>query len=282
MTKAETGYEECIVSFLDILGFRNMLGSAHPGEIAEALGTFRAASSPDGLEAKRAPEERGKNSVVRVEIVSDAIVRARTTKARYQGGYLFWELLDLLHIQIACIANGVTVRGAVTIGDLHLGADLHGPVFGPALVRAYEMESEEVVFPRIAVDEAVLDRLRSDPTMRREGHTLEQELEFYDKLLEEDASGLRYIDYLGAALGECEDYGEYMQFLEYHKTLVENGLIGKGLKPKVRRKYNWLRNYHNKRVRAEAVKFEPNEWSEEHECVIRDVLESLLLTKDGW
>ena len=251
MSKAEAGYEECIVSFLDILGFRSMLESVPPEKIAQALATFRRASWPDGLEAERAPEERGEDSVVRVEIVSDAIVRARTTKARYQGGYLFSELLDLMHIQIVCIANGVTVRGAVTIGDLHLGADLRGPLFGRALVRAYEMESEEVVFPRIAVEEAVLDRLRNDPTMRREGHTLEEELEFYDGLLAEDPSGLRYIDYLSAARGECEDYGEYVQFLEYHKTLVENGLDGSEGSPKVRRKYNWLRNYHNERVPAD-------------------------------
>lgn len=278
MPKKKTSYEECIVSFLDILGFRSMLDSAHPEKIARAIEAFRRASSADESETEREPHEIGKESVVRVETVSDAIVRARTMEARYQAGYLYWELLDLLHIQIACIANGVAVRGAVTIGDLHLGADLTGPVFGPALVRAFEMESQEVMFPRIAVEEAVLDRLRSDPKMRREGHTLEQELEYYDELLEEDSSGLRYIDYLGAALEESEDYGEYVRFLEYHKILVEKGLEDCGSNPKVRRKYNWLRNYHNRRVQAEADKFEPEEWYEEYECVIRDVLESLLLT----
>lgn len=264
---AHSGYEECIVSFLDILGFRNLLESAQPSEIANTLAIFPKASLPHEKESKRKPEQIGYESRVRVEIVSDAVVRARTMAARYRGGHLFWELLDLLHIQIACVANGIAVRGAVTVGALHLGDDLGGPVFGPALVRAYEMESKEVVFPRIAVDEAVLDRLRSDESMRRDGHSLEQELEYYNELLDEDQSGLHYIDYLRAARAECEDYDEYTLFLEHHRDLVER-VQGSGVhNPKVRRKYTWLRNYHNRRLRAE---------SEKHGHPVRDKLNSLL------
>ena len=274
----ENGYEECIVSYLDILGFRSLLCTAQPAEIARIMRVFRKASSPNEAEAHRKSDEKGKESVVRVEILSDAIVRARTTEARYRGGFLYSELIDLFYTQIACIKNGVAVRGAVVIGGVHLGDDLRGPVFGPALVRAYEMESQEVMFPRIAVEETVLDRLRSDSSMRREGHTLEQEWAFIDYLLAEDQSGLRYIDYLGVAPHECGCYCEYMEFLERHKILVEKGLEGSGSSAKVRRKYNWLRNYHNRHVRAEADRFEPNFWLDECDCVVRDVLESLFLT----
>lgn len=47
MTKAEAGYEECIVSYLDILGFRSMLGSGPPEKIAQALARFCGASWPE-------------------------------------------------------------------------------------------------------------------------------------------------------------------------------------------------------------------------------------------
>lgn len=273
-----TGYEECIVSYLDILGFRDMLREEAPEKIAEVLEVIRTASSPDKRESTRKPSEIGEDSVVQVEILSDAIVRARTMEAKYQGGFLFWELLDLLHIQIACIAYGVAVRGAVTIGDLHLGDDLRGPVFGPALVRAFEMESSEVVFPRIAVDEMVLSRVQTDSSMHKEGHTHEQEMKFYDNLLAEDLSGLRYIDYLDAARVESEDYGEYVEFLRRHKALVEKGLEASDISsPKVRRKYNWLRNYHNKQVRVETEKHEPGVWNDEYDCIIRNVVDALLV-----
>ena len=169
----------------------------------------------------------------------------------------------------------------MTIGELHLGDALQGPVFGPALVKAYEIESKKVVYPRIALEEDVLDRLHGDPTMRREGHTLEQELEYFDVLLARDPSGLWYIDYLRAAEPECDDYCEYMLFLKSHKTLVKEGLESSKRNLKVSQKYEWLRNYHNERVRAEAEKFDPYAWDEDCECFVHDVLESLLLTKDG-
>lgn len=271
-------YEECLVSFLDILGFRSMLKNEAPGNIARFLEVIRKASMPDESESTREPNNKGEESVVQVEIVSDAIVRARTINANYQGGYLYWELLDLLHIQIACIAHGVAVRGAVTIGDLHLGDDLSGPVFGPALVRAYEMESDEVVFPRIAVDETVLSRLQTDPSLRRDEHTLEQEMEFCDELLAEDLSGLRYIDYLGAARGEYIEYGDYVEFLQRHKALVNKGLVvSNSTNPKVRRKYNWLRNYHNKQVYVVLEKLEPGVMDEEYGIIFYDEVESLLV-----
>ena len=255
-----------------------MLKKEAPGKIAKFLEVIRTASMPDESESTRELNKKGEESVVRVEIVSDAIVRARTMEAKYQGGYLFWELLDLLHIQITCIAHGVAVRGAVAIGNLHLGDDLSGPVFGPALVRAYDMESNEVVFPRIAVDEMVLSRLLTDSSLHKEGHTLEQEMKFCDDLLAEDLSGLRYIDYLDAARTEFEDYGDYVGFLQRHKALVKKGLeFSDSISPKVRRKYNWLRNYHNKQVRVEVQKFEPGVWNEEYGCVFHDVVEALLV-----
>ena len=185
-----TDYEECIVSYLDILGFRSMLEKDAPGEIAGLLEVFHEESMPNESESTREANNKGEKSVVRVEILSDAIVRARTRGGPYQGVLLFWELYNLLQIQLACIVHGVAVRGAVTVGKLHLGDELRGPIFGPALVRAFEMESSEVVFPRIAVDEVVLTQLQTDPSIHREGYTYEQEIKFCDGLLAEDLSGL--------------------------------------------------------------------------------------------
>lgn len=46
---------------------------------------------------------------------------------------------------------GFWLRGAVTIGLLHHDEDI---VFGPALNRAYELESRHAIFPRIILDPA--------------------------------------------------------------------------------------------------------------------------------
>ena len=89
---------------------------------------------------------------------------------------------------------------------------------------------------------------------------------------------MRYINYLDAALMVCEDYGEYVNFLQQHKEFVEKGLKdNESSSSKVRRKYNWLRNYHNEQVRVETEKREPRGWKEEYDCILHHVSEGLLV-----
>lgn len=123
-------YEECLVTFFDVLGFRNLLNTRSGAEIRELLTTFRHTSPGDATAPTRSDEMR-MVSEVHAEIVSDAIVRVRTTETQYHAGALVWELIDLLHIQIECISSGILMRGAMTIGHMHLGISFDGPVFGP-------------------------------------------------------------------------------------------------------------------------------------------------------
>ena len=237
-------YEECLVSFFDVLGFRNLLSTRSGAEIRRLLSTFRRVSEGDASTATRSDEMR-MTSEVHAEIVSDAIVRTRTIETQYQAGPLVCEIIDLLHIQIECVANGILVRGAMTIGPMHLGANFSGPVFGPGLVQAYFMEEGEVIFPRIAIHEDVIERHRWDRTLWREGHSFEDEERHLNDLLRQDESGLYYIDYLRASLGEIDgEYAGWIEFLNMHKTLVENGLTDSP-NAAVRRKFTWLKNYHN-------------------------------------
>jgi len=48
------------------------------------------------------------------------------------------------------------VRGGITYGQLLVSADV---VIGIALSRAYEIETKEAIYPRIVVDEAIIDKL---------------------------------------------------------------------------------------------------------------------------
>lgn len=241
---ADPDYEECLVTFFDVLGFRNLLHTRSGAEIREMLSTFRQVSEGDA-EAPARSDDMRMLSQVHAEIVSDAIVRTRTTETQYRVGPLVWELIDLLYIQIDCLNSRILVRGAMTIGHMHLGIGFDGPVFGPGLVQAYEMEDREVVFPRIAVHEDVLTRHREDSSLWREGHDYEDEARHLSNLLREDESGLHFIDYLPASLSELDyDYLEWLPFLHRHKEMVERGL-STSPNATVRRKFSWLRNYHN-------------------------------------
>lgn len=242
--ESDPDYEVCLVAFLDVMGFQYLLNTRSGSEIKELLSTFRRVSEGDATTPTRSDEMR-LASEVHAEIVSDAIVRTRTVETQYRVGALFWELIDLLHIQMECVARGILVRGAMTIGHMHIGIDFSGPVFGPGLVQAYLMEEQEVIFPRIALHEDVIEHHRSDRMLWREGHTYEDEEQYLSNVLCRDESGLHYVDYLRASLGEIN--GEcigWLEFLNLHKAIIENGL-SESSNAKVRRKYLWLKNYHN-------------------------------------
>lgn len=63
-------------------------------------------------------------------------------------------LFRLGYMQVIASWSGLLIRGAITIGDL-VHDDL--VVFGPALNRAYELESQRAIYPRIILDPDIGD-----------------------------------------------------------------------------------------------------------------------------
>lgn len=243
--RTDTAYEECVVTFFDILGFRHLLNTRSGAEISDILQKFRRLSEIDEIVPAQRSDEVRLQSEAQIEIISDAIVRVRTTETQYASGPLIWEIIDLLHIQIDCLNRGILIRGASTVGFMHLGVKLEGPIFGPALVQAYEIEENEVVFPRIVIHEDVIERHRTDSSMWRDGHSFADEERHIRNLLKSDESGMFFIDYLRASLSEFDDgFSDWVRFLARHKDLIERGLVEAG-SSKVRRKYTWMKSYHN-------------------------------------
>lgn len=275
---SDDGYERCVVTFFDILGFRALLKQRTASEIASMMSTFRTVASPrDPITPVRRMEDARLISQPSVEWVSDAVVRSRTVDVQQRSGPLVRELIDLLHIQIACIRNGILIRGATTIGQMHLGPNFEGPVFGPALVDAYEMEDSEVVYPRIVVMDDALDIHRETRSLWIEGHDYDDEKKFLDRLLKRDGAGPHYIDYLRVSFDEFDDpLLDWPAFLGKHKDLVQKGL--QSVTPaRVTRKYSWLKEYHNE-VIAEVLERTSHEaFSEDFEMPICDLFRDLLI-----
>jgi hypothetical protein len=63
-------------------------------------------------------------------------------------------LLALATMVLATASRGFYIRGGVAVGDIIHDDEI---VFGPGLNRAYELESKLAKFPRVVVDQAVLD-----------------------------------------------------------------------------------------------------------------------------
>ena len=193
------GYEPCIVSFIDVLGFRNLLGTRHAHDIRDVLLQLREFTAPIEERPTRRVKDARLLSRAFADSVSDGVVRVRVFDTQYNDGAFFHELLDLLHAQIECIGHGVVIRAGVAIGNAHVGLDGKGPVFGPAMVRAYEIETNEAVYPRIVVDHAAYQSFLEDARLRKQDHRLEEELRYVDRLLRVNSDGKRFVDYLAAS-----------------------------------------------------------------------------------
>lgn len=274
----DSNYEECVVTYLDVLGFKSHISEKSGEEVRRILNRFRRAAQPYRFEDEVHDEEVARTEAG-VEILSDAIVRARAVRGDYRYGVLVHEIMDLRYAQIGCIANGILIRGALTVDYLHLGSDLRGPYFGPGLIRAYEMERKEVVFPRIAVEERVIQRFtnRNDPSLRSEVNTYEYEVNFLNDILKEDESGLFFIDYLNAGPDEFDDgYAGLYGFLQRHHSLISRSLESIE-RPDILRKFTWLKKYHNSCIFDEMKRVELDEFQPELENTPRDILEPLII-----
>lgn len=237
-------YEPCIVSFIDVLGFRSIIEKRSPGEIIKILSILKMYTAPEDEPQPRSMDEVRMYSRAFTVSVSDAVVRARCYNTQERDGAFFRELLDLLHAQVACVNNGVLIRAGLAVGNAHIGLLGDGPVFGPAMVRAYEIESNEAIFPRIVVDEDAYSAFLNDEMLRSDHNSLAEERLYVDRLLRVGEDGTRFIDYLGASFSEMDSPAAYADFVSNHANLIRKGLAA-NTNIRVRRKFIWLANYHN-------------------------------------
>jgi hypothetical protein len=219
-------YRRSIISYLDILGFRDLIESHSAGEISQILRILAESVEPNST---------FKSEKIQFTKFSDTVIRSMAESKHYPQNFLF-ELRSVLHSQIALIPRGITVRGAVTIGEIVQSWKV---VYGPGVVRAYELESMKDSPPRIVIDTDALSSVR--PAIERENLTGE-----LDGLIRTEGS-ITYLDYLRACENELNvPEQEYSMFLRHHRDLIRSGLQKHTEQPGVLKKYEWLRDYHQK------------------------------------
>ena len=130
-------YEQRAVVFFDVLGWRDHIekAEAKPDEI----GNLRRLI----LQASRTLKLRG-HLGFRTTTFSDNIVISQPVSEMTRA-----LVQQMAFVQIGALVNGFLVRGGITIGDIVHDDET---VFGPALNRAYELESKVAVYPRFVLD----------------------------------------------------------------------------------------------------------------------------------
>ncbi|MFT4300374.1 MAG: hypothetical protein QM579_01340 [Desulfovibrio sp.] len=164
-----SGYENRFVAFIDILGFTALIGKIEENNNLDNP-SFKAIISALNFLSEESVESNGQHDLViyksaesgsmidielgdpRINYISDCAIIS--TEGTFDGFKALCNKLTKFSTDLAC--DGIFLRGAITYGQVYH----HGPIlFGSAYMRAYKLEGEVAVYPRIIVDKSVFDAL---------------------------------------------------------------------------------------------------------------------------
>jgi hypothetical protein len=135
-------YERRYVVFFDVLGWRSKIQDA--GEDPEELGKLRRLL----LQLTKVSGATSSISDMRYSSFSDNMVLSFS-----EAEHLAKVLYGIGIFQLGAAQVGFLIRGGLTLGQIVHDKDV---VFGPALNRAYEIESTIAIYPRIVIDQDVV------------------------------------------------------------------------------------------------------------------------------
>lgn len=232
-------YEKRIILFIDFLGFKEVVERTKK-DSAEFLRLLNA------LDSIGVAGELTSNPSQQVTQFSDSLVISY--KVSETSG-VFWMANAIALTIIELVGQGYLLRGAVTIGKLY-----HTPrhLVGPAMVRAYEMESKVACVPRVIFDPKIIAAARRHPQPH---HSSKEEEAYVRQFVKADADGELYLDYVTwNSVVEVAglDSDEYPDYLARLATLIKAGLGHNDVR--VVEKYLWLHTaYAAERERFAAI-----------------------------
>lgn len=224
-------YEERICCFIDILGFRNHISQTITDTGKDEVKKIASIKSILDF-SKRLTENEGFSESKVVTYFSDSIVISYKYDEESQ---LFWTLLNLLQVSMELANQGFLTRGGVAIGKLIHTNEI---IFGPALVKAYDIESKISKFPRILVANDVIEK---GLKYHSKSHTKRDEKEYILNIVTKDDDGHYYIDYIQKSSSEFDDEEYDLYF--FIKHLKENFFENYDHETKdVQEKLDWLKS----------------------------------------
>ncbi len=182
-------YQHRFILFIDILGFRSVISDTnHNSALAENLYKVLNSMKSDniGLESfgslnKEVIEASGDdfeeiaqtmamaNSAFRVDYplnvthFSDSLVIS-CDAANENTCFIIFDFIARLNYRL-WQEYKILMRGGITVGKLiH---EENGPLFGPAMVRAYDIESKIANFPRVLIDKAIVPPMKKSENYQR-------------------------------------------------------------------------------------------------------------------
>lgn len=229
-------YENRILAFVDILGFKNMVqvSASNPQEQLRLMKAMDIIHSYKTLN-DGGPDGGLRKYGVQVTTFSDSAILSYPIS--FDGG-LFYVLLDLIHLQIDLACLGIFIRGGVSVGPAH-----HDEfnAFGPAMVEAYELESKIAEYPRIILSPQTLS---AGITASKE-HQDPYDISLLNSIIRQDTDGFYFLDYLSQYQELNSPEYDYYNWLAGIRNCLVYNLNAYHADTRIHKKYLWMLHYWN-------------------------------------
>lgn len=156
--KRDLRYSPHLITYIDIMGFRELVKERSPNFISRAIRQVIEATEPDG-KVRKANQE---NYIKFSDLIVHTVPILSPANRKYREGIVFREIYGLAAAQAILVGEGLLIRGALTLGMLERS---YGVLFGPGIITAYELEREQAQFPRIVVSSDLIEALKVEPAL---------------------------------------------------------------------------------------------------------------------
>lgn len=215
------------IVYLDILGVKNKINSEQSNEYLQKIQKIYT----QALELFEQYKNLGGGNELKCKIFSDNIIFATEIYNQQYSGFCnninsvivtSLAIFTIFLYQYA-LEEGFLIRGGMTVGDLFIN-DVF--TYGKGLIRAYQLENEIAIFPRVILDEQVLKYIDKVNSTNLNGC----------KIYENDFDNYYYINYLSYLFKtlEIEKLNNLLREIKKEKK-----------SEKIKQKHNWLITKYN-------------------------------------
>lgn len=257
MSKAEIKYEKRLITFIDILGFKEIVKQSDNDlskveliySVLEYLKNWEISDNWD-LKLVEIEEDAQKRGVENFDIrkktnitaFSDSIVVS--VKIDNNINEMASTLIaNLAYIGAILLEKGVLFRGGITLGNLIRNEN--GTVFGQGLIDAYQLENNNAKYPRIILSDKLLKELNYPINTKRNRYPYHQYIDRFD----DGCVGFHQMIYFQVIEGWTEMNSTTLtESLSKVRKVLVNGLDSSFEKPDVYEKYKWMKEQYNKLI----------------------------------
>lgn len=265
MKDDEVKYEERLVAFIDILGFKEIVKQSEkePSKVEllysvlNYLKNWEISKNWD-LKLVEIEEDAQKRGVENFDIrgktnstsFSDSIVVSVSVDNNVNE-MASTLIVNLANIGAILFEQGILFRGGLTIGKIIHNE--HGTVFGQGLIDAYKLESSFAKYPRIILSDKLISKLNYPIRTKKDRYPYHQYIDRFD----DGCVGFHQMQYYQVMQSWEEMTTEKLttSLAKIRKVIIK-GLDDSFEKPDVFEKYNWLKKQYHKLIILDDFDFE--------------------------